>query len=475
MLTPQYLLPLSSKLIIDLFAGGGGASTGIEQAIGRHVDIAINHDAEAIAMHEMNHPQTKHYRADIREVCPNSVTHGQEVGLLHASPDCTDHSQAKGGQPRDKATRSLAWQVHRWVGKTKPDLVSMENVPIQTKWSPLIAKRDPATGRVLTLDTVIDPSTKKKAWRVAAPGEVVPRRNQYLVPDKTRLGTQWRRFVEGLRNMGYEVQWRVICNADLGAHSTRKRLYLLARRDGLPIVWPKQTHAKQATPHLRSHRPASDCIDWKTPCKSIFERKKPLSEASLNRIAHGIERFIVKSSRPFLLNQDQSEVLAAFMVQANGGFNKVPARDLRHAMSTVTTTGSQQQLCVAKLREYQTADHENAMQCAAFLMRYHGSGGQWSNLHEPMTTVTTRDRLALVTVWFTGKPWVIVDIALRMLKPRELYRGQDFPDTYVIDRTTDGTLTKTAQVRMAGNSVSPIPMRLLIAANYNEQAELLAA
>lgn len=170
MLTPQFLLPLAAKLVIDLFAGGGGASTGIEQAIGRPVDAAINHDADAIGMHEVNHPQTRHYRADIREVDPLAVTKGELVGLLHASPDCTHHSQALGGQPRNGEIRSLAWIVIRWAGKTQPDVITLENVEQMMQWSPLIAKRDPATGRAITLDRILDPATGKSTFRVAEPG-----------------------------------------------------------------------------------------------------------------------------------------------------------------------------------------------------------------------------------------------------------------------------------------------------------------
>lgn len=594
MLTPQFVLGLAAKLVIDLFAGGGGASTGIEQAIGRHVDVAINHDADAIGMHEVNHPQTRHYRTDIREVDPLAVTRGELVGLLHASPDCTDHSQAKGGQPRAQEIRSLAWVVHRWAGKARPDVITLENVEQMLQWSPLVAKRDPATGRVITLDKVTG-ANGKPTYRVAEPGEVVPRRNQYLVPDPKRKGRNWDHFVGGLRAMGYKVEWRVICNATLGAHSTRTRLYLVARCDGLPIVWPEQTHAKKATATRQAYRPAADCIDWSIPGRSIFEREKPLAEATMKRIAYGLQKFVLDSSEPFIVNNmtgnasrpvsepigpiltgghkmlaapslmpithhgtqrgndlraplptvttanrgefalasaylvqmgygerdgqapralDPHQPLgtvvaggnkfgaaAAFMVQANGGHNTVHARDLRDGMSTITTSGSQQQLTAAHLVTLRrncngramtepvptltaAAEHhallqyelsqehqEGALRCAAFLMRYHASGGQWADLRDPMTTVTTHDRLALVTVWLKGEPWVIVDITLRMLVPRELYNAQDFPPDYVIDRTASGkALTKTAQVRMAGNSVSPLPMRLIVAANYSDAA-----
>lgn len=570
MLTPQFILPLAAKLVIDLFAGGGGASTGIEQAIGRHVDVAINHDAEAIGMHEINHPQTRHYRADVWEVDPLAVTHGMRVGLLHASPDCTHHSQALGGQPRSQEIRSLAWVVHRWAGKTKPDVITLENVEQMLQWSPLVAKRDQATGRVVTLDKVIDPATGKATYRVAAPGEVVPRNKQFLMPRKKRMGHNWRRFVEGLRAMGYKVEWRVICNATLGCHSTRTRLYMIARCDGLPIVWPEQTHARKPVGKLKAFRPAADCIDWSIQGNSIFGRKKPLADATMRRIAYGLQKFVLESDNPFIVEgaarafvpvthtrdiaydvrnsmrtittakggetalasaylvqaghgegsgttkrwgagansardpigtvtaSSVSRSLAtAFMVQANGGFNTTPARDLREPVSTVTTSGSQQQLVtahLATLRHHSTGrdlreplatvaaggehhalvqyrlsqEHEaGALRCAAFLMRYHASGGQWADLRDPMTTVTTHDRLALVTVWLKGEPWLIVDITLRMLVPRELYNAQDFPASYVIDRTASGkALTKTAQVRMAGNSVSPLPMRLIVEANH---------
>lgn len=588
MLTPQFVLALSAKLVVDLFAGGGGASTGIEQAIGRYVDIAINHSADAIGMHEVNHPQTRHYCADVFEIDPRMATMGQPVGLLHASPDCTHFSQAKGGQPRSKEIRSLAWVVVRWAGTVRPDVITLENVEQMLQWSPLVAKRCPSTGRVVTLDEVTDPATGKATYRVAAPGEVVPRSNQFLVPSKKHMGRNWGHFVQALRDLGYAVQWRVICNADLGAHSTRTRLYMIARCDGLPIVWPEQTHAKKPKPGQARHRPAADCIDWSIPGKSIFGRDKPLAEATMRRIAHGMERFVIGAAEPYIISNkatfatkfntgstgsdlreplhtvtaggnpvrpgtgstiglvsahlvqmghDQGSgkttrrsygansitgplgtvtasggghgiaaatlvqmgygerpgqaprvpgldkplgtivagggkhgLTTAFMVQANGGFNATPARAMDTPMSTVTTSGSQQQLCTLQLSQ---DDEAGALRCAAFLMRYHGNGGQWSDLREPMTTITTRDRLGLVTVWLKGGPWVIVDITLRMLTPRELYNAQDFPPGYVIDRTAAGKpLTKTAQVRMCGNSVCPPLARALVSVNYTEAAML---
>lgn len=640
MLRPQFDLDIHDEITVDLFAGGGGASTGTEQAIGRAVDIAINHNPKAIGMHEANHPQTEHYIADVFEVDPMQATRGRRVGLLHASPDCTHHSQALGGQPRRHEIRALAWVIHRWAGKVRPRIITMENVEQMLQWSPLMAKRDKATGRVITLDKITDPSTKKSTYRVANPGERVPRHNQFLVPDPTRKGHNWKHFVDGLRAMGYAVQWRVICNANLGAHSTRERLYMVARCDGQPINWPEQTHAKMPRANLKKWRPMADCIDWSIKGRSIFGRPKPLAEATMRRIAHGMDKFVLNCPEPFIvpathtdtsnrtrplsepaptitaanrgelmltapalvpvthtqetsydvqapmrtittakggetalmaatmiqmgygeregqtprvldLDKPLGTVVAgggkfgltaamlvqmghgegkdgsarwsygansiegpvgsitasgagqglatAFMVQANGGFNTTPARDVEAPASTITTSGSQQQLIAAHLAtlrqnaegrdprepiptimaggkhhalvEYTLSqeDEADALRCAAFLMRYHREGGQWAKLSDPSTTITTRDRLALVTVWLKGEPYVVVDICLRMLAPRELYNAQDFPPDYIIDRMADGTpLTKTDQVHMCGNSVSPLPLRLIVAANYTE-------
>lgn len=333
MLTPQFVLALSAKLVIDLFAGGGGASTGIEQAIGRPVDIAINHDADAIGMHEANHPQTRHYRADIWEVCPRQATGGQSVGLLHASPDCTHHSQALGGQPRSKEIRSLAWVVPRWGGIAKPDVITLENVEQMLLWCRLIAKRCPDTGRVVTLDKIKDASGKV-TYRVAEPGERVPRGNQYLVPDKKQLGKTWNRFVQMLRNQGYVVQWRVLCNADVGCKSTRTRLYMIARRDGLPIVWPEKTHAKKPVGNLKPHKWSAECIDWSIPGTSIFGRKKDLAEATMRRIAHGMQKYVIGSKDPFIA---PATAHAAFITKFNTGSIGV---DLREPVPTVTAGGN---------------------------------------------------------------------------------------------------------------------------------------
>ncbi len=649
MLTPQLrLTALDQKIIVDLFAGGGGISVAMEMAWGRSPDIAINHNEDALSLHQANHPQTEHYVADVFEVCPKKATRGRPVGWLHLSPDCTHFSQARGGQPRSSKIRALAWVGIRWAGQVRPDWISLENVKQFTKWGPLVAKRCPKTGRVIRLDGT-----------VAAPGERTPLQEQFLVPDPRREGQTYRRWCAILRGMGYALDSRNIVAADQGGHTTRERHFELGNCIGEPIRWAEPTHHKKPQRGQRKWKPAADCIDWSIPCPSIFERKRPLADATLRRIARGIHRYVLESGDPFIVpisdwSRDaarsamdplttitawprggkhalvaptlvqaahgdgqpgraqrwgsgtrnvtdplgtvtasgghalatatlvqcgygerkgqkprsldmqsplgtvvgsQKHALAcAYMMQANGGFNTTPGHDLRQPTSTVTNTGSQQQLVTAILagvggragqsetrsvadpiqtvtakadtavvtahlahlrgncdaRDAQeplrtisaggehhgivtahlvtntsghpgsdvrqpaptvtTGGHHGVVECvlspeqtegaervAAFMMRYYGEGGQWSDLRDPMTTITTKDRMALVTVTIRGTPYVIVDIGLRMLEPRELFRAQDFPDGYIIDRGHDGrTFSKSTQVRMVGNSVDPM-------------------
>lgn len=597
MLSPQFVLPIANKLIVDLFAGGGGMSTALEQAFGRHVDISINHDEDAVQMHAVNHPQTRHYRADVFEVCPRQACNGLPVGWLHLSPDCTDHSQAKGGQPRSRKIRALAWVGVRWAGVKLPDVISLENVVQMLKWGALIAKRDKETGRVIKL-----------SGGVAAPGERVPVENQYLIPDPKRMGKTWRRFVAVLRSLGYVVEWRELVAADFGAPTTRKRLFMIARRDGQPIVWPAPTHHKNPAPGQQRWRAAAECLDFTDLGKSIFGRPKRLADATMRRIALGMKRYVLDGADPFIvpianwsndaihsvrdplrtitawprggsltlsspvliqagygeregqaprvLDIDQPlgtvvaggnkfgvaapvmiqashgqgksggvqrwgpgaksagtplgaitasgsdhAVATAFLAQMNGGYNTTPARAATDPLSTIANSASQQQLVTAHLMtqrrnaigsgateplstttaganhhglvsyELSPDDEAGALRVAAFLIRYYGQGGQLGDVTDPFHTMTTKDRLALVTVFIKGTAFVIVDIRLRMLKPRELYRGQGFPDNYIITHGADGrAFSKSAQGKMCGNSVSPPPARALVAANlpYSE-------
>lgn len=513
MLTPQFTLDLRHKQIGDLFAGGGGASCAIEQATGLYVDFAVNHDAQAISMHTANHPQTVHYQTDVYDVDPLTACRGRPVGLLHLSPDCTHHSQAAGGQPRDNVTRSLSWVGKRWAAQVRPDIITLENVEQITRWGRLVAKRDKATGRVIKLDKT-----------VAAPGEQVPVQQQFLVPDPKHAGERWRKFVRELEKLGYVVEWRTLVAADYGAPTTRKRLFMVARCDGQPIVWPDPTHFKKPKKGQKKWRSAAECIDWTVEGKSIFNRDKPLADATLRRIAKGIKKFVLDNRNPFIINNEDRQKSALMVNAAYGegsGNTKrrgIGSHDIADALGTVTASGSgghalataylmqansgsQQQLVSACLiRQFGASTgsdiaapmgtvmtdggggktslavcelgdaEEQALKVAAFLINYYGNGDA-RNPTAPMDTLTTKDRLALVTVYINKEPYYIVDITLRMLLPKELYKAQGFPDDYIFDRDHTGRpLTKTAQVRMCGNSVSPPPMVALIRANYRPEA-----
>jgi DNA (cytosine-5)-methyltransferase 1 len=264
-------LDLGHELIIDNFAGGGGTSTGLEAAFGRPVDIAINHDPEALAMHAMNHPHTRHLCESVWEVDPIQVTHNQPVALVWLSPDCKHFSKAKGGAPVEKRIRGLAWVALRWAAKCKPRAIMLENVEEFKTWGPLI----------------IDADGKAR-------------------PDPAKRGKTFDSFVRQLRAHGYHVEWRELRACDFGAPTIRKRFFLVARRDGLPIRWPAPTHGAPASPAVLAglqapHRTAAECIDWSLPCPSIFDRKRPLAEATMRRIAKGIMRYVVDAANPFIV------------------------------------------------------------------------------------------------------------------------------------------------------------------------------
>ena len=520
------------EIVVDLFAGGGGASEALKQALGIDPALAYNHDADAIGMHAANHPLTDHHREDIWHADPVRDVGDRLVGWLHASPDCTHFSQAKGGQPRNVKIRSLSWVVLKWVGQLArvsraPRIISLENVRQILSWGPLVAKRDKATGRVLKMDGT-----------VAAPGERVPVELQQLVPDKCHAGRTWRQFIAAMEALGYLAEWRVLSAADYGAGTSRERLFLVARRDGAPIQWPEPTHGPgRAAPHVT----AAECLDFSIPCPSIFDRRKPLADATLRRIARGLKRHVLDAAEPFFITEfanassgrtwsgaeplrtqcagvkgghfaavvptlvqtgygeregQQPRVpdvhaplgtiaaggvkhalVSAFLEQANGGGpngNPAPARRCRQPVSAITATGSQQRLVTAELVQLSPEAEDGARRVAAFMVNYYGQGTAL-DLDKPLPTVTTRDRMALVTVVIRGTPYVIVAIGLRMLRPHELYRAQGFPADYIHDRTADGRpLTVTAQVRMVGNSVSPPPLYALATANLTEETSPVA-
>lgn len=299
---------LDGTINVVLFAGMGGACQGLEDA-GFHVHVAVNHDAVAIAAHKELNPHTKHLQADIYEVCPLAATGGRAVNILWASPDCRDHSAAKGGAPRSPRVRSMPWQVCRWVGVLRkrglgPEVVFLENVREIRGWGPLIAKRDPKTGRVVKLDGT-----------VAAKGERVPVQEQQLVRDPRHLGRSYRAWVRHVQALGAVYQDRDLNAADYGAHTSRKRLFGIGHFDGRQPVWPERTHASrkelaklnasrttQGLPALLPHRAAAEIIDWSLPLPSIFDRKRPLAPATLKRVAVGTKRYVLQSASPFLVH-----------------------------------------------------------------------------------------------------------------------------------------------------------------------------
>ena len=495
------LLPLADELIVDNFAGGGGASTGLEWALGRPVDIAVNHDPEAIALHRANHPATRHYCESVFKVDPEEITGNQPVGLAWFSPDCTHHSKARGGAPRSPRVRGLAWVVIRWARRVKPRVIMLENVEEFADWGPLLED-----GR----------------------------------PCPERRGTTFRLWLNQLRGAGYRVEHRELRACDFGAPTTRKRLFVIARRDGLPITWPAPTHGPGRTPY----RTAAECIDWSIPCPSIFERARPLAENTMRRIARGIWRYVITSPRPFIVpithggdarvhsiddplrtvtttnggefmlaapslvqtgygeRQGQQPrsldihsplgtvvacgqkhaLVAAFLAKHYGG-NETPGTAIDRSMDTITTVDHHALVAahLSKLCGTSTAQPAcdplhtisaggtHFAEVRALLLKYYGSE-QDPRLEDPLHTVTTRDRFGLVLVH--GEWYAIADIGMRMLQPRELYRAQGFGDDYRIDVEVGGRpLSKAAQVRMAGNSVCPPLAAALVRANFaHEQA-----
>ncbi len=524
----QFSLDLGQEMVVDLFAGGGGASCGIEQGIGRPVDIAVNHDPMAVAMHEANHPCTTHFCESVFSVDPVSVTGNQPVGLLWASPDCTHHSKAKGGKPVSAKRRGLAWVVIKWARRTRPRVIMLENVEEFEDWGPVVPKRGP-DGSVITF----------------------PDGRPQLVPCPERKGQEFRKFVGQLERVGYQVEWRQLRACDYGAPTIRKRLFLIARRDRRPIVWPKATHgAPDSLPVLRGkkqpYRTAAECIDWSIPCPSIFERKKPLAANTMRRIAQGMMRFVIESAQPFVIAIDHGSARAGCSWSAadplttittenrhalvtahvQRQFGNSVANDARAPVGTITAGGGGKSALVTAFlakhyggvvgipatvptgtvttvdhhavvaahminlkgsdRRARAADEPAATVCAggthaglvaAFMAPYYGSGSGETgrDLREPAPTATTKDRLQLVTVQIDGSTYVITDIGMRMLQPHELFKAQGFPDDYVIAPRFNGKpIPKYAQVRMCGNSVPPVWPQALVQANFAHEKEMEA-
>lgn len=450
-------------LIVDLFAGGGGASTGLLRATGRHPDIAVNHSAAAIAMHTANHPTTRHLQASVWEVDPVETCGRRPVDFLWASPDCRHFSRAKGGAPVSKGVRSLAHVVVEWARAVRPRIIMLENVEEFATWGPLLADGKPCPAR---------------------------------------KGEDFRAWVAQLEWLGYRVEWRSLVAADYGAPTTRKRLFLVARLEGRPIAWPEPTHGPGRSNPWRT---AAEFIDWSVPVPSIFARKKPLAEATQRRIARGLKRFVLEAAKPLIVTMrgtgpsqiDASArsvdrpigvisaggihhaLVAPTLIQTGYGEREGQAPralDIQAPLGTVVAGGAKHGLVAAWLTKHYggvtghgikrpigtatSQDHHSLTTATlhpglvdrradvrAFLVKYYGTSDA-ASVAEPLDTVTTRDRFDLVTV--EGVDYEIADIGMRMLTPRELFAAQGFPETYDI---LDGQLTKTEQIALAGNSV----------------------
>lgn len=509
--------------IVDNFAGAGGASTGTVQASGRPVTMALNHDPEMVRIHEVNHPETRHYCEDITTVDPRAICRERRIGLAWFAPECGHFSKSKGAKPRDSKSRGLARVVIDWAKLPKgvrPRMILVENVEEFEDWGPL---------------------------------------NDNGRPDRAHLGEYFRPWVAELQSAGYRVEWRLLVGADYGAPTTRKRFFLIARCDGKPIVWPEATHGQGRE---KPWRAAAEIIEWDKPTRSIFDRKKPLAEASLRRIFLGIDRYVLRCAEPFIIpvthqgdsrvhslrdpvrtitaakrgefalvspfiirhghtsrktgagivqgpglpgifrgqsldkplgvitTRDDKNLVVPLFTKHYGGTNghqtpgspakaplgSVTARD-HHACTAAelerveasfitkyygTSVGSDMRLPLPTV----TASGNHLGEVRAFLVKYYGANGrfQGQSLRDPLHAVTTKARFGLVTIY--GIDYQLVDIGTRMLTPRECYRGQDFPDRYIIDPEFNGkTLSKEAQVRGAGNAINPCIARALVAAN----------
>ena len=486
------------ELVVDNFAGGGGASTGIRNALGRDVDIAINHDASAIAMHRVNHPTARHYQEDVWQVDPVEACANRPVGLAWFSPDCKHFSKAKGGKPVDKKIRGLAWVSVRWAKKVRPRVIMLENVEEFQTWGPIVDGH----------------------------------------PDPEKRGETFHQFVRVLESMGYRVEWKELRACDYGAPTIRKRFFLIARCDGQPIIWPEPTHGDPDSSEVKAGKrkpwvPVADVLDFSLPCPSIFATSeeimdqygiravRPLAEATMRRIAKGIQKFVIDNPKPYIVKVNSTDTIAPVEVRNNYGSS---GNDVTEPLRTITT-GGHHMLVAPNLIQYHseqtedvrgqevnnplltvdasnryglvstfisqfnnhtvgqevtqpintlTAQTNHFAEVRAFLVKYYGTGDNSASCNDPSPTITAKDRMGLVTVM--GQDYQITDIGLRMLTPRELFSAQGFPENYVIDIDADGNaITRSAQVARCGNAVCPQMAEALVRANLPEMCNQSAA
>lgn len=429
-------------MIIDCFAGGGGASVGIEMALGYPVDIAVNHDPEAIRMHEVNHPNTLHLTEDIFKVDLERYVNGDNVELMWASPDCTSHSKAKGGQPRKSGLRILPWAVYKHAKVINPNVIIMENVEEIQQWGPL---------------------------------------DERGFPIKERNGEEYKRFISSMQELGYDFDCRELIAANYGAPTTRKRWYAVFRNDGKKIKFPSQTYFKDGIYGVDKWLECGNYIDWSDLGKSIFDRKKPLAEATQRRIANGISKYIINNDNPYIVKDKKA---MAFLIQYHGEQKAGDSRGqlLTEPIRTIDTSNRYGLVTAFISKFYKTgighgcdepihtittsAGHFAVI--SAFLIKYYGSGGSCQSVDRPLDTITTKDRFGLVNVVvdINGEQYIISDIFLRMLKPEELKLMQGFPEDYIIDRDINWRpYPIKEQVARIGNSVVPIMAQKIVEAN----------
>lgn len=510
---------INGELVVDNFAGGGGASTGIEIATGCSVDIAINHDPEAIRMHKTNHPSTRHYCESVWDVDPVKACNGHPVGLAWFSPDCKHFSKAKGGKPKDKNVRGLAWVALRWAGLVRPRVIMLENVEEFKTWGPL---------------------------------------NRNHRPIKKKQGVTFRKFIKQLEKLGYQVEHRELVAADYGAPTMRKRFFLIARCDGQPIIWPEPTHGPADSDAvkagvLKPYVGAYTQLDFSLPCPSIFDTaeeikekyglraQRPLAPKTMERIARGLKKFVIDNAEPFIVQVNHTGsksdycnsmnepprvitakhgfgIVEPYMIQiGQTGFTTDRSKDVREPLTTIvsknehclisptliqyhsetsekevrgqgieqpimTVDGSNRYGLVTSFlsKFYKTGTGQDLREplhtvtCSpghfgevrAFLIKYYGQGtGQ--DIKKPLDTITAQDRFGLVTI--EGVDYQIVDIGLRMLEPKELYGCQGFPDDYIIDHDYTGKeYPRSEQVKRCGNAVCPPIPAALVRANLPE-------
>ena len=369
-------MSLFREIIVDNFAGGGGASTGIEMATGRSVDIAINHDPDAIAMHKTNHPDTEHYCESVWDINPREAVNGRPVALVWLSPDCKHFSKAKGGKPVEKKIRGLAWIALKWAATVKPRVIMLENVEEFQTWGPLIDGK----------------------------------------PCPKRKGRTFESFKNALRRQGYIVEHRELKACDYGAPTIRKRLFLVARRDGQKIIWPKPTHGDPKSKEVKSGklqpwRTAAECIDWSLPCPSIFERKKPLAENTLKRIAKGIQRFVIDSPEPFIVKCNHTSNKSKYDTFRGQSIDE-PLHTItqRHGFALVSPTIARQfgasvgHKATDPLGTITPGGMGKSQLVAAFLSRIGQTGGNGhyiNDANDSLTTVTTKAEHLLVSAFMT--------------------------------------------------------------------------